>query len=384
MKIRITKKPVKKYQGGGEPQQADFPDYNSYKAAYDAWVASGATSAMQNFQQAPNIVSAASPSLAPVMAPMVPVVSKAIPNRGSFLQLSGPQAPNYAWSSFGQAPSVPTPRVTTVAPDGTKTTTGNVGTPTVQYQTNNFGTPTRPFPIVNPNQKRPQKNPTISLVDAVGPIARYFDAQAKIKDARIKEQEGRFNTLNAAPKFRGNFTIDAGLFRPDERGVNEGMFSNGFGAPIAEYGGDLLQDSTINYPMKRRITGAPRMAYGGQTNYGLDLGQKNVYTNMQDTLSENTSNSMSEDSSEDANFVLEAEGGETILRPDGTHFNITGERHYNNGVKLTDEQAPTAVHYTHLTLPTNLRVEYYVRVGVITTKKKHSTEYKRSTIDSYY
>jgi hypothetical protein len=245
---------------------------------------------------------------------------------------------NYAWTNFGQAPTVPTPRVTTVSPSGAKTTTGNVGKPTVQYQTNNNGTPAAPFNVVRPG-KKPSRSP-FDLVDLALPVARYFNAEAQVKDARIKEMESRFNTLQGAPKFRGNFTINEGLFRPDDRGVNEGMFSNGFYAPTMQYGGDMIEDTTMN-SMKIRITGAPQMAYGGQSNYGLDLGQRNVYENMQDSLSENSSESMSEQSEAYGPHVLEAEGGETILRPDGTHFNISGDRHHSGGVKLNQDQAPS-------------------------------------------
>ena len=38
--------------------------------------------------------------------------------------------------------------------------------------------------------------------------------------------------------------------------------------------------------------------------------------------------------------VLEAEGEETILRPDGTHDIIKGPSHAEDGVKLTKSQAP--------------------------------------------
>jgi len=47
-----------------------------------------------------------------------------------------------------------------------------------------------------------------------------------------------------------------------------------------------------------------------------------------------------EEPTPDNPFVLEAEGGETILRPDGTHMNITGRRHSEGGEKLTKSQAP--------------------------------------------
>lgn len=174
------------------------------------------------------------------------------------------------------------------------------------------------------------------IVNLALPVAKYFDNQAKIKDAQEKESIARFNTLQAASKFRGNFTVNDGLFRPDDRGVNEGMFGNNFYAATMQYGGALINEGD----MKIRITGVPDMAYGGQANYGLDLGRRKVYTDMSSTTSENVSSSMSQQSNAKEPYILEAEGGETIWRPDGTHFNITGKRHTENGEKLTEKQAP--------------------------------------------
>jgi len=43
---------------------------------------------------------------------------------------------------------------------------------------------------------------------------------------------------------------------------------------------------------------------------------------------------------EESPYVLEAEGGETILRPDGSHMKINGPSHAKGGVKLNKDQAP--------------------------------------------
>lgn len=95
--------------------------------------------------------------------------------------------------------------------------------------------------------------------------------------------------------------------------------------------------------MKIRITGSPqgkKMKYGGQMGYGLDLNNRKVYTDMPEQMTDMVSNSISEEENPDEPYALEAEGGETILRPDGTHFNITGKRHSEGGEKLTPSQAP--------------------------------------------
>ena len=109
---------------------------------------------------------------------------------------------------------------------------------------------------------------------------------------------------------------------------------------------DAFGTTTSSYNannMRVRITGGPqtkKMAYGGQMGYGLDLNNRKVYTDMPEQMTDMVSNSITEEDNPDDDYVLEAEGGETILRPDGTHFNITGKRHSEGGEKLTSEQAP--------------------------------------------
>ena len=103
--------------------------------------------------------------------------------------------------------------------------------------------------------------------------------------------------------------------------------------------------------MKVRITGTPdenqQMAlggepkYSGQSSYGLYIGQRNLYKTMAKYPYEDYGNSVSEkEETQEDPYVLEAEGGETILRPDGTHMNINGPSHAEGGVKMTQDQAP--------------------------------------------
>lgn len=105
-----------------------------------------------------------------------------------------------------------------------------------------------------------------------------------------------------------------------------------------------------NNTMKIKIVGTPdenKMAYGGQapysgqSDYGLYIGQRNLYKTMAKNPYENVSNTVSEkeETPEDP-YVLEAEGEETILRPDGTHDLVVGPSHARDGVKLTKSQAP--------------------------------------------
>lgn len=112
------------------------------------------------------------------------------------------------------------------------------------------------------------------------------------------------------------------------------------------FGGMHDDQFTNSDTMKIRITREPstenieQMAYGGQMGYGLDLNRRKVYTDMPESMADTYSNSITEEDNPEEPYVLEAEGGETILRPDGTHFNITGKRHSQGGEKLTGSQAP--------------------------------------------
>lgn len=144
----------------------------------------------------------------------------------------------------------------------------------------------------------------------------------------------RRNQLNSDALFkpvsgtRGDYVVTGsrfGEFRPDEYVVNRGMF--------AEEGGQYTK------PMKIRITAAPMqsMEYGGQSNYGLDLGRRKVYTDMPETRSEMVNSTIGAVPREMAN--IEAEGGETVygdLDGDGgnEHMKITGPRHSQGGVPL--------------------------------------------------
>ena len=91
--------------------------------------------------------------------------------------------------------------------------------------------------------------------------------------------------------------------------------------------------------MKIRIIQQPQqyMAYGGQSGYGLDLGNRRVYTDMPDSYEDSVSNAMGPVPREMA--TIEAEKGETILSDvdgDGMqeHMKIGGKRHSEGGTPL--------------------------------------------------
>jgi hypothetical protein len=106
---------------------------------------------------------------------------------------------------------------------------------------------------------------------------------------------------------------------------------------VFENGGSI--DNTIPNNMKIRITGAPnqKMAYGGQSGYGFDLGQRNTYSAMSQNPYEESSNTLQPVPREEAN--IEAEEGETVygdLDKDGQreHMVIGGKKHSQGGTPL--------------------------------------------------
>jgi hypothetical protein len=120
--------------------------------------------------------------------------------------------------------------------------------------------------------------------------------------------------------------------------------------PASEEGGETDEDMKIRIletpdseetpSMSRvRIVGTPNqeMAYGGQSGYGFDLGQRNTYSKMTDNTYENASNTIQEVPREEAN--IEAEKGETAygdMDGDGMneHMKIGGKRHTQGGTPL--------------------------------------------------
>jgi GH24 family phage-related lysozyme (muramidase) len=123
----------------------------------------------------------------------------------------------------------------------------------------------------------------------------------------------------------GSNKILPGLVK--RRNEEAGLFLRGY-----ENGGENTEI------MKIRITNSPeKMEYGGQSNYALDLGRKNMYTDMPTSPYESVSKTIQEVPEEFA--TIEAEKGETILTDvdgDGIreHMNIEGKYHEYGGTNL--------------------------------------------------
>jgi hypothetical protein len=164
-----------------------------------------------------------------------------------------------------------------------------------------------------------------------GAAVDYFDQNRKRKEFDRNFRRNQFDVQATSPMFRGNWNINTGRFRDDvTKQPNEGMF---------QMGGE---ENFINVEdtMKIRITGRPQnleFEYGGQSGFGLDLGQRRVQTEMPQSKADSVRTTIQEVPREEAN--IEAEDGETLygdLDGDGflEHMKIGGERHYNGGTPL--------------------------------------------------
>lgn len=183
----------------------------------------------------------------------------------------------------------------------------------------------------------------------------YWDKNILTPNAKkIKTELGVRLPLNNI-KYAIHFAGPSGAYKYFSTGKET---TDAFGSNIAKYAGIKTSEqggeTTNNSNMKIRIVGGPKQMraggqsdtdmdpkYSGQSDYGLYIGQRNLYNTMAKNQYSDAGNTVSEkkETSEDPH-VLEAEGGETILRPDGTHMDISGDRHTNGGVKLTESQAP--------------------------------------------
>jgi len=174
---------------------------------------------------------------------------------------------------------------------------------------------------------------TSHIVQAMGGDRRLADLNPAEKDKLFKE----FTRWEGKQAY--NLIKDRQIFDEGGQTNNTNMKIRILGTPEEN-----------NKNMKIRINGLPEeneMAeggqpqYSGQSNYGLYIGQRDLYKTMAKNPYANLKGSVSQkEETQDDPYVLEAEGGETILRPDGSHMNITGDRHTEGGEKLTKSQAP--------------------------------------------
>jgi len=193
---------------------------------------------------------------------------------------------------------------------------------------------------------------------------------------KMREDKRRFilDGLDPTPNLpmsgsRGDYTVNEGFFRPDEmQPPNKGQYTNPFfpTGKIAEYGGSI-DNEDIPTTMRIRITGRT-MEYGGQKGYGLDLNQRDTYTDMPDDPAENLSSTITEKKVPEDEFKLEAEHGETIKKPDKTFGEFKGKYHSEGGVKTTEEQTPEGSYIYSRVLKEN-RPEVLSALGLKPSRK---------------
>lgn len=190
----------------------------------------------------------------------------------------------------------------------------------------------------------------VRTMDAYNPLAKTVGATT---EKFLGTRPGGFSSkFISGANQEGRFFNTAGTLATGAVNAGDRYFGYNQNQKSWEYGGESNTGKR-----KIQIIGTPsdeelEMAYGGQpqysgqSDYGLYVGQRNLYKTMAKNPYDNVNNTVSEEKNPDSTYVLEAEGGgknkvgETILRPDGTHDGIVGERHSNGGVKLTEKQAP--------------------------------------------
>jgi hypothetical protein len=203
----------------------------------------------------------------------------------------------------------------------------------------------------------------------------YWDKMVLTPNAKkIKEELGVDAPLNNI-KYAIHFAGPKGAYNYFAKGKET---NDVFGTSVGKI---MNMNLSNNKNMKVRIVGTPdenQMAYGGQppysgqTDYGLYIGQRNLYKTMAKHPYEDVKNTVSEEpETPDNPHVLEAEGGETIARPDGSHMMIRGKRHSEGGVKLTKNQAPEGSFIFSDTAKMKLTKEEAKRFGK-TGHKKHT------------
>jgi hypothetical protein len=338
IKIRYTKLPKQKlpsFQSNVNTGEVQTDEYgNVIGAPYlmgQAGMQSGANPMDASWEQAP------AGAINPKSGVVNPSQGISVNTFGAQpFSLTGQNTSNWMWSNPLQS-EAPALRINRVKTDGTIETTGQKGNPeyTVYEQANSTnvgGTfkPTDITPGTNSTAPNKRKGPfsAFDYLSMASTVVDYANQRKKFKEFDRNLRRQAFDITGAAsPEFEGNYDTNTGMFQPYR------IFKPNEGMTMAEQGGEL------NNTMKIRITKGPQenMAYGGQSNYGLDLGRKKVYTDMTDPRSESVSNTLTGVPRYMAN--IEAEGGETVygdMDGDGglEHMKISGPRHNQGGVPL--------------------------------------------------
>lgn len=184
---------------------------------------------------------------------------------------------------------------------------------------------------------------TVGSLLTAGNIWATDKANRERKKAFDKQfRYAQFNPALNTERDKGNWTADSQrTFQPNmQPPVNEGMMNRQFGGMVPGQKPNTVKIKIVDSPE------SAMMKYGGQFegSYGLDVGWRNLYTDMAKTSSDHYGNTLSEQKKPKSPYVLEAEGEEVIYKPgDRTSHIIKGPDHSRGGVKLTDEQVSSKV-----------------------------------------
>jgi hypothetical protein len=212
----------------------------------------------------------------------------------------------------------------------------------------------QPFHKANPSRNKKLKG--FGALDSINSGLAITSSVIDILDDRAKQK--RFdewrrtmalpdNSMIAKSVDRGDWDINTGIFRPNKIGFkSKGMYTNNFDyrAPgNAAYGGSINNSSMekikirITGGVEKMATGGQPMTYSGQLGYGINLGQKRIYTDMPPEKTETINKTIQPVPREQAN--IEAEKGETVfgdIDGDGAmeHMLIGGKKHTEGGTPL--------------------------------------------------
>ena len=231
-----------------------------------------------------------------------------------------------------------------------------------------------------PNKPQRTKNPfNVGNTDA-GDIVDYTDKGLQQGVNTYFDLIAKSYLKNKTPEdLLNNFTNVAG-----NRYAGDKNYEVSLKKIIANINNTLLNDNSKNTAkMKVRIIGTPdqesQMAYGGQppysgqSNYGLYIGQRNLYKTMAKHPYEDVKNTVSEEpETPDNPHVLEAEDGEVIKTPNGTTKIIVGKKHYEGGEKLNKNQAPEGSFIFSDTAKMKIGGDILKNFGKPSTNKKYT------------
>lgn len=181
------------------------------------------------------------------------------------------------------------------------------------------------------NQLNNLLNTGENLISQMGAMSKQYKNTRMLNQAKLNQA---FNQNIMPGGDKGGYDINTGMLPYNS--ANQGMYSNAFYAPqqFRQIGGQTSNEGSVKIKIKS-VNQQPSMAYGGQSNYALDVNRD--YSMFDDDNYDSVSNTLQPVDRSLAN--VEAEKGETVygdLDGDGglEHMKIGGKRHHSGGTPL--------------------------------------------------